>query len=103
MKTATTYILVTFAALMICGTVVADEPKHICFSKSDFGLTKEQGKTRIVTGVNVGMGQPGYPELPAISYRYVIPFGRQVVAIRVLNVTKSRLPGEHVPLRPAGG
>jgi hypothetical protein len=95
MKTVITHIVMTFAVLMICGTVPAIELHEMGLSESEYQLTTDQGMTRIAVESSVNVGQPGYPELPAFSYRYVIPSGRQVVGVRILNATKSRLPGEH--------
>ncbi|MCP4685737.1 MAG: hypothetical protein GY867_09875 [bacterium] len=55
------YTAVAMVALLVGAAAVADEIQIVDFLESDYLLTSEEGKTRIVTGVNVGMGQPGYP------------------------------------------
>ena len=93
---------------VFAGAATGSSTQRIFFSSADCSLTADRGLTRIQGPMVRCIGQPGFPELPAISYKYLIPSGRQAVGIRVLSATKSRLPGEYTvypaqPLIPVDG
>jgi hypothetical protein len=92
-------ILALVAIWLSNGIVIADILDAKSFSAQDFriGTIVEQDSLSYTTIVAVGdffancTGNPGDPELPAISYLYSLPFGMEVEEVSVVDFDEMQL------------
>lgn len=109
MRSFLKYATVSLLMAGFCGpSALAQKSEVIVYSFDNSQLVNHQGKTRIISPENGESTEVGYPELPAVTYRYTVPSDRVVVGIRILDATRRVLPGEFniyptQPPRPVNG
>ena len=88
--------LLTFALVLFSGLLSAQINDSFVFSISDFSFKPEGQYIRIKHSENTYTEDVGYPELPRIEVRYVIPYDSYVSAFSVTDSTVQMLQGTYL-------
>ncbi len=76
-------------------SIFASNIYEVPIKSIDYTIERVDGFERILISGSYSCTEPGYPELPAITYSYLLPQGQKLVQVDIVQVDWEEIPGNY--------